>query len=191
MARRHLKSAEKLLKAGESKALYEDISRALSGFIGDRTNVATTGMTIGQLGQLLAERNVGDQIREELQSLLVECDKVRFAPVPPDRQAMETATDRAAALIAGFVGATTQPIILSVTPFPTNVFEHKSVAIFLLATFLISALYGFIMKWSTLFPYLEKYYYQPLGVVGGMYHDGVSGLIVQSTLLLLYSTILR
>lgn len=95
----------------------------------------------------------------------------------------------AAALIAGFVGATTQPIILSVTPFPTNVFEHKSVAIFLLATFIISALYGFLMKWSTLFPYLEKYYYQPLGVVGGMYHDGVSGLIVQSTLLLLYSTI--
>ena len=62
---------------------------------------------------------------------------------------------------------------------------------FLILTFIISALYGFIMKWSKLFPYLEKYYYDNLGIVGGMYHDGVSGVIVQTTLLLLLSAVLR
>jgi hypothetical protein len=97
----------------------------------------------------------------------------------------------AAALIAGFVGATTQPIILSIMPFPKNIFDILTVGKFMIITFIISALYGFIMKWSKLFPYLEKYYYDNLGIVGGMYHDGVSGLIVQITLLLLLSTVLR
>ena len=97
----------------------------------------------------------------------------------------------AAALIAGFVGATTQPIILSIMPFPKSIFDILSVGKFMIVTFIISAVYGFIMKWSKLFPYLEKYYYDNLGIVGGMYHDGVSGVIVQTTLLLLLSVVLR
>jgi len=92
----------------------------------------------------------------------------------------------AAALIAGFVGATTQPIILKITPFPKNLSNKIYIFKFLVVSFVISALYGFIMKWSKLFPYLEKYYYDKLGVIRGMYHDGISGLIVQLTLLFLY-----
>jgi hypothetical protein len=93
----------------------------------------------------------------------------------------------AAALIAGFVGATTQPIILSIMSFPTNIFDFAYISKFMILSFIISALYGFIMKWSKLFPYLEKHYYDKLGVVRSMYTDGVSGLVVQSTLLLIYS----
>jgi len=91
----------------------------------------------------------------------------------------------AAALIAGFVGATTQPIILLITPFPKNMSDLKYVFTFLVVSFIISALYGFVMKGSGLFPYLERYYYDQLGVKNSMYYDGVSGLIVQVTLLLL------
>ena len=43
------------------------------------------------------------------------------------------------------------------------------------------------MKWSGLFPYLERYYYNNLGVKRSMYYDGVSGLIVQTTLLLFFA----
>ena len=91
----------------------------------------------------------------------------------------------AAALIAGFVGATTQPIILAITPFPKNVNNVTYLLKFLVVSFIISALYGFIMKWSGLFPHLQKYYYDKLGVIRSMYHDGISGLIVQITLLFL------
>jgi len=83
----------------------------------------------------------------------------------------------AAALIAGFVGATTQPIIISIMPFPKSLFNIK---------YVISALYGFIMKWSKLFPYLEKYYYNKLGLFRSMYCDGVSGIVVNSTILVIY-----
>ena len=92
-----------------------------------------------------------------------------------------------AALIAGFVGATTQPFILSLMSFPKNIFDITYVFKFMILTFVISALYGFIMKGSKLFPYLERYYYEPLGVMRSMYTDGVSGLIVQSTLLFIYN----
>ena len=91
----------------------------------------------------------------------------------------------AAALIAGFVGATTQPIILMIKPFPKNLSDLKYVFMFLGVSFVVSALYGFVMKWSGLFPYLERYYYNQLGVLNSMYYDGVSGLVVQVTLLLL------
>ena len=90
-----------------------------------------------------------------------------------------------AALIAAFIGATTQAIILSIMSFPTNIFNIGYISKFMIVTFIISALYGVLMKLSNLFPYLDQYYYKNLGVVGGMYHDGVSGLIVQTTLLCL------
>ena len=88
-----------------------------------------------------------------------------------------------AALIAGFVGATTQVIILSIMSFPTSIFNIGYISKFMILSFIISALYGFIMKGSKLFPYLERYYYEPLGVIRSMYTDGFSGLIVQTTLL--------
>ncbi len=97
----------------------------------------------------------------------------------------------AAALIAGFVGATTQPLILMITPFPKSLSNIKYLTKFLTVSFIISALYGFVMKWSGLFPHLEEYYYKPLGVFRSMYHDGISGLIVQVTLLLLLFTIFK
>ena len=91
----------------------------------------------------------------------------------------------AAALIAGFVGATTQPIILALMKFPKNIFDLVYVSKFMIVSFIISALYGFIMKWSGLFPRLQIHYYDKLGVIKSMYHDGISGLIVQITLLFL------
>ena len=58
--------------------------------------------------------------------------------------------------------------------------------IFLVNSFIISALYGFIMKATKLFPILEETYYKKLeeegGVIRSMYHDGISGLIVQITI---------
>ena len=41
------------------------------------------------------------------------------------------------------------------------------------------------MKWSGLFPRLQEHYYDKLGVIRSMYHDGISGLIVQITILII------
>ena len=88
----------------------------------------------------------------------------------------------AAALIAGFVGATTQVIILNTHKLPTNVATYMT---FLITSFVISALYGFIIKLSNLFPHLVDTYYKNLGTYRSMYLDGISGMIVQMTLLII------
>ena len=85
-----------------------------------------------------------------------------------------------AALIAGFVGAVTQMIILNVHKLPTTLY---TLITFMIISFIISALFGFVMKFSKLFPNLVDTYYKNLGVPRSMYTDGVSGIIVQATLL--------
>ena len=92
----------------------------------------------------------------------------------------------AAALIAGFIGATTQYIIINIMRFPMIYNSKQYTLKFLLLSFVISGLYGFIMKFSKLFPYLEETYYKQLGPINGVIHDGVSGLIVQITLLCIF-----
>lgn len=86
----------------------------------------------------------------------------------------------AAALIAGFIGATTQVIILHTHKLPTNMTTYMT---FMITSFVISALYGFIIKFSKLFPHLVDTYYKKLGTYRSMYLDGISGIIVQITLL--------
>ena len=88
-----------------------------------------------------------------------------------------------AALIAGFIGATTQVIIVNIYPFPTDFKDIYKVIEFLFLSFIVSALYGFLMKFSGLHPHLDKTYYKYLGSVRGMLYDGVSGLIAYGTLL--------
>lgn len=89
----------------------------------------------------------------------------------------------AAALIAGFVGSTTQIIILSMHSFPTT---YRTLLSFIGVTFVVSALYGLLMKFSGLFPHLVDTYYKNLGTPRSMYLDGVSGVIVQTTMLVIY-----
>lgn len=96
----------------------------------------------------------------------------------------------AAALIAGFIGATTQMIIVQIVAYPGAPSSVLTTLAFLVVSFVVSALYGFLMKSSGLFPVLVRTYYKhledsSLGVVRSMYHDGISGLIVQCTLLLM------
>ena len=83
----------------------------------------------------------------------------------------------AAALLAGFVGATAQYIIL-------NIMSPRPTVQFMALTFIVSALYGFLMKETGLFPVLDRTYYKGLGPVRAAYTDGVSGLIVQFVVLL-------
>ena len=92
----------------------------------------------------------------------------------------------AAALIAGFVGFGAQFVILNIQKFPNmNRINIKEILMFLLLTFVVSALYGFPMKASNMFPHLDRTYYKNLGTLGGMWADGCSGLWVQCTLLVL------
>jgi hypothetical protein len=99
VARKHLKQAEILLVENDARAFYHEIERAVLSFVGNRLNVAETGMTHQQLNEMLKQLGVDAGIRNQLFALLQECDRVRFAPLLPDQAEMDTACDRAGALI--------------------------------------------------------------------------------------------
>lgn len=100
-----------------------------------------------------------------------------------DKKYFQKHTPLAAALIAGIVGAITQIVILLVMNFPRSLAEAP---LFLFISFIISALIGWPMRWSDLFPHLEEAYYEPLAKqywARPMITDAMSGIIVQITLI--------
>jgi hypothetical protein len=78
-------------------------------------------------------------------------------------------------------------------PFPFSgngkgnaIINLKRIFPFLIISFIVSGLFGFLMKASKLFPYLSNSYYKKLGPINAAYTDGVSGLIVQITMIMIY-----
>lgn len=86
-----------------------------------------------------------------------------------------------AALIAAFVGAVAYVLII-LTIDTLNV-ANKIIQLVLI--FLISGLVGIPMRYSGLFPILDKYYYKPLGFTYSFITDSMSGVVVAITLFLL------
>lgn len=78
----------------------------------------------------------------------------------------------AAALIAGFIGAFTLPVIAALTDYRTPTIHS------IVTTFAVSALIGFPMYFSGIFPHLNKHYYDKLPRYQTFLADGLSGVMV-------------
>ena len=99
LARKHLKQATALLEKDQPRAFYEELERAVLGFIGNRINVAELGLTRPQLDERLAATGLEEAPRNALQQFLQTCDAARFAPNRPSHKQMETSLDEANHLI--------------------------------------------------------------------------------------------
>ena len=88
-------------------------------------------------------------------------------------------TKLSAALIAGFVGAMTFVLI-------TSIIDYKKANLMnSFRIFLISALVGFPMECSNIFPILQKHYYDKIPRYQSFLADGLSGIMVANTYWLL------
>jgi hypothetical protein len=89
-------------------------------------------------------------------------------------------------LTAGIIGAVTQiPIYFIVKAFPDFQYHIVKILLILLTTFIVSGLAGFVIKLTNLFPLLEETYYKTLGWKKAFLTDGLSGVIVNITLMML------
>ncbi len=79
-ARRRLGKANQLMHAGDSAGFYSEIHRSLARFVADRTNRAAAGLTAEQVGVVLAECGVDEQVIARVQDVFATSDRVRFAP---------------------------------------------------------------------------------------------------------------
>jgi hypothetical protein len=99
LSRKNLKRAMVLLKSGDTTGYFEELERAVLGFIGNRLNVAERGQTREQLGQVLLDAGVDQSLRTKLRVFLDTCDKGRFAPASISGENKEEAFDEASAII--------------------------------------------------------------------------------------------
>jgi len=99
VSRKHLKRAEGLLDSDDIASFYEELDRALTGFIGNRLNVSETGLTRGQLAELLGRHGIPEPDTVRILTFLEVCDRGRFAPAGHTDADREEALSDASTLI--------------------------------------------------------------------------------------------
>lgn len=80
LVRKRLAAATRLLKEGNEREFYAALSRAVTGYVGDRFNLEAFGMTQEQLRAELDARAVELDTVNALLALVSTCDAARFAP---------------------------------------------------------------------------------------------------------------
>lgn len=100
------------------------------------------------------------------------------------RPYFEHHTVLSAAAVAGVVGAGTVVILNRFTPKVMT----ESTLLYLLWVAFVSAAVGIPMRYLGLFPYLKKYYYDPLPITT-IFSDALSGVVVALTMMYIRSTL--
>ncbi len=89
-ARKNLSKARSLLKQESQKEFYAEVDRALSGYLGNRLNIAEAGMISDEVKTRLLKRGVRDETVNTFFDCLKTCDMKRFAPLESDETEMKT-----------------------------------------------------------------------------------------------------
>ncbi|MBR5804287.1 MAG: protein BatD [Bacteroidaceae bacterium] len=80
MAVKRLKLAAKLLKESKQEAFYEEVLKALWGYISDKMNIPVAHLSKDNVEQQLMQHGVDKALSDEFLQLLNECEFARYAP---------------------------------------------------------------------------------------------------------------
>ena len=86
MARARLKSAESYLKQGLGGAYYEELLKALTGYVSDKLMIPAADLSKDSISEKLRERGVRDESIAALTGLIDQCEFARYAPESEQRQ---------------------------------------------------------------------------------------------------------
>ena len=98
VATKRLKKAAKLLKAGKTNEFYDEVLRALWGYVGDKLAIPVEQLTRENISGKLATRKVSKETIGKFIEALDECEFARYAPGDP-AVAMEHTYDKASEAI--------------------------------------------------------------------------------------------
>lgn len=80
VATKRLHKASSLMSAGKSGEFYDEVLRALWGYVGDKLNMPVESLSRDNISQRLAEREVSEENISLFLSALDECEFERYAP---------------------------------------------------------------------------------------------------------------
>lgn len=80
MAQKRLKQANTYLSEGQEKAFYDEVVRALWGYLGDKLNMRQADLSRDQVRAQLSAQHVSTELQDRVVKLLDECEMALFAP---------------------------------------------------------------------------------------------------------------
>ncbi len=103
-ATKRLKKAGILLKAGEPSAFYEEVLKALWGYMGDKLNISVAELNKENVSEKLKARQVPEELISAFIDALNACEFARYAPGDP-AQTMDKIYKEAADVLNKMEGA--------------------------------------------------------------------------------------
>jgi hypothetical protein len=79
-ARTSLKKADRFRRSGDEDRFYEEIGKAVWGYMGDKLNIETSGLSRDVIISELVNRDIGQETLSEFSRILDESEFSRFAP---------------------------------------------------------------------------------------------------------------
>lgn len=104
VAKKRLNKSEKLLKEGNQKAFYEELSQALWGYVSDKFGISLSELSMASVREALSEKQVNQEIIEEIIKILEMCEFARFAPSSNGVQQMDSIYNEALQIIEKIEG---------------------------------------------------------------------------------------
>lgn len=80
VASKRLKNAHKLMKDGRKDQFYDEMMRAIGGYLGDRLSIPVAELSKDNIAGALVSRNVPEDLSKDIIGLLNDCEFARFAP---------------------------------------------------------------------------------------------------------------
>lgn len=83
VATKRLKQAARLMKENKPSAFYDEVLRALWGYVGDKLNIPVEQLSHDNIAGRLVERQVNQQTIDDFIGAIDECEFERYAPGDP------------------------------------------------------------------------------------------------------------
>jgi hypothetical protein len=99
LAKKRLRTAHKYLKQDNKEVFYEEILKGMWGYLGDKLTIPVANLTTDSAVSMLKKYNIGQELIDELNAVVNECEFARYAPTDELPQ-MDNIYTRAAKVIA-------------------------------------------------------------------------------------------
>jgi hypothetical protein len=96
-ASKRLKTAQNFMNKGEQENFYEELSRALWGYLSDKLTIAVAGLSRDNVKNMMERHNVDETTANEFIEVIDDCEFARYAP--SQRADMNTLYSRAVDVI--------------------------------------------------------------------------------------------
>jgi hypothetical protein len=80
IARKRLRIAKKALDSKQSDLFYQEIAKALYGYLEDKLRIKTSEFTLEKVENLLKKNNIEESLVHKVKEIADKCEFARFAP---------------------------------------------------------------------------------------------------------------